>query len=53
MIYFGRRVGMTKTEIMNTTIGEIFSMAACYDIDHGRMDPKPRALSYDEAIALR
>lgn len=44
---------MSKIEILNTTVGEIYDMIACYDIDHGRADPKPRQLTYDEAIALR
>ena len=53
LLYFGRRVGMSKTEIMHTTIGELFDMIACYDIAHGYADPKPKPMSYDEAISLR
>lgn len=44
---------MAKLEILNTTVGEIYDMIACYDIDHGRSDPKPKPLTYDQAIALR
>ena len=42
---------MSKVEILNTTVGEIFDMIACYDIDHGLASPK-RIYSFDEAMAL-
>lgn len=44
---------MEKIEILNTTIGEIYDMIACWDIDHGIAVPKRKPLTYDEAISLR
>lgn len=50
-MYFGRRMGIDRQEIMNMRHGEMMDMIACYDIDHGLASPK-RIYSFDEAMAL-
>ena len=34
-IYFGRKIGMSKEEILRTDIGEMYDMMACMSVIEG------------------
>lgn len=39
-LFYGRKLGMTKAEILATTTGEMSDMFACMAIYSGNMKPK-------------
>lgn len=45
-------MGMSKAEILVTTVGEMSDMMACYAIEHGLAKEK-KHLSFDEMLSLR
>ena len=52
-LYYGRRLGMSKEEILCTPYGEMMDLIACMAIAEGGAKPKPRRLSFQEILALR
>ena len=51
-LYHGRKLGMSKAEIMVTTIGEMSDMMACMAIENGVVKEKKRK-SFDDMLMLR
>ena len=49
----GAILGMTKAEIMVTTVGEMNDMVACRMIEAGVAKEKKKRLSFDDALRLR
>lgn len=54
-LFFGRKLGMQKTEILDLKYGEMMDMINCMTIYNGgaKQKAKRRRLSYDDAINLR
>ena len=53
-LYFGRKLGMSKREILTTRYGEMIDMLNCMAIERGaKPKKKMRKWSFDEAISLR
>ena len=53
-LYYGRLLGMSKSEIIVTTVGEMQDMMACYAISNGlATEKKKRHSDFDAAIAMR
>lgn len=54
-MFYGRRLGMARQEIMVTRYGELLDMIACLAIYEGRAEPAPekKKMSYDEVMNLR
>lgn len=54
-LFYGRKIGMSKREILVTEFGEMMDMIACLSIFDGNAVPKrSRTItSFDEAIKLR
>lgn len=52
LLYWGRRLGMDKREILHTRIGELLEMIDCHAIANGA-DPKAQKMSLDEMMKLR
>lgn len=52
-LFYGRRCGMSKREIMVTTLGEMNDMISCLSIYEGGAEPAKPKLSYEEAMNLR
>lgn len=51
-LYHGRKFGMSKAEILVTTVGEMGDMMACYMIENGLAKEKKR-MSFDDMLSLR
>ena len=53
-LFYGRKMGMSKQEILVTPFGEMQDMMACMAIFEGRAVPKKKKKwTFDEAIKLR
>lgn len=56
MIYYGRRLNMSRQEIMVTRYGEMKDMINCLQIEKGELVPVQKKVkkkwTYDEAMAL-
>lgn len=52
-LFYGRRCGMTKQEIMVTTFGELNDMISCLSIYEGGAEPASPKLTYDQIMNLR
>lgn len=56
MIYYGRRLNMSRQEIMVTRYGEMKDMITCLQIEKGELVPVQKKVkkkwTYDEAMAL-
>jgi hypothetical protein len=55
-LFYGRKLGMNRREILITTIGEMSDMLACLAIYEGTAVPKKklsRITNFDDAIKLR
>lgn len=46
-------IGMTKAEILVTTVGEMSDMYACRLIEHGLAKEKKKSMTFDEMLMLR
>ena len=55
MIFYGRKLGMDRQEILITRYGEMLDMITCIAIYNGSLVPKEekKKLTYDEIMALR
>lgn len=52
-LFYGRRLGMSKREILCTTYSEMLDMIACFAIYHGAAPKKkPKKLSYAEIMEV-
>lgn len=51
-LYYGRTLGMSKNEILITTVGEMQDMIACIAISNGIAKEK-RHKSFDEMLMMR
>lgn len=51
-LFYGRRCGMSKQEIMNTTYGEMVDMISCLSIYEGGAEQKVR-MSYEDVMKMR
>lgn len=54
-LFYGRKLGMQKNEILCTPLGEMMDMLTCMAISNGALVQKPplRTWDYDAAMALR
>lgn len=52
LLYWGRKFGMQKYEVLHTRLGEMLEMIDCHAIANGAA-PQKRKLTYDEAIQMR
>ena len=52
-LYYGRKCGMTKQEIMVTSLGAMSDMVSCVSIFEGGAEPAEPKMSYDEIMNLR
>lgn len=52
-LFYGRKCGMSKQEIMVTTFGELNDMISCLSIYEGGADPEPPKLTYEQVMNLR
>ena len=52
-LFYGRRCGMSKREIMVTTLGEMNDMISCLSIYEGGAELAKPELTYEEAMNLR
>lgn len=53
-LYYGRTLGMSKAEILVTTVGEMQDMIACMAIVNGvATEKKKRSMNFDDALAMR
>lgn len=56
MIYYGRRLNMSRQEIMITRYGEMKDMISCLQIEKGELVPVQKKVekkwTYEEAMAL-
>lgn len=52
-LYYGRKCGMTKQEIMTTSLGEMSDMISCISIFEGGAEPATPKKSYDEIMNMR
>lgn len=53
MLFYGRKFGMSKQEILITTIGEMRDMISCNAIYSGFVRPAKKKLKFDEILQLR
>jgi hypothetical protein len=54
MEFYGLQMGMTRQDIMDTPIGEIYDMMACFYITRGvLLEVHRHTMDYDDAIALK
>lgn len=53
-MYWGRRLGMQKQEILHTRVGEMLEMIDCHAIANGA-EPKNKSvsMSFEEVMKLR
>lgn len=52
-LFYGRKCGMCKQEIMVTTFGELNDMISCLSIYEGGAEPAAPKLTYDQIMNLR
>ena len=52
-LFYGRKCGMSKQEIMVTTFGELNDMISCLSIYEGGAEPAAPKLTYDQIMNLR
>jgi hypothetical protein len=52
-LYHGRKIGMSKAEILVTTVGEMSDMIACHAIENGLAKEKKQKMTFDEMLSLR
>ena len=53
-LYYGRTLGMSKSEILVTTVGEMQDMIACIAICNGVAKEKKKSyMDFDAALAMR
>ncbi len=53
LIYWGRKLGMAKREIMHTRVGEMLEMLDCHAIAQGVPAKGTRKLTTEEALMLK
>lgn len=55
MLFFGRKMNMSKQEILITRYGDMLDMISCLCIYEGKVAPKrkERKKTYDEIMQLR
>lgn len=55
LLFYGRRLGMCKREVLITKYGEMMDMIACLAIFNGAAKPKKRKpkLTYMQVMQLR
>lgn len=53
MLFYGRMLGMERTEILITRYGEMLDMINCFAIYNGNATAKKRKLRHDEVMSLR
>ena len=52
-LFYGRRCGMSKQEIMVTTLGELTDMISCLSIYEGGAKMKKQIPRYEDVIRMR
>lgn len=56
LLFYGRKLSMSRQEIMNTTYREMVDMISCFAISAGATPKRrirQRSWTFDEALALR
>ena len=52
-LFYGRKLGMSAQEVMDTTYGEMLDMISCLSIYNGGAEEKPPKLTWSEAMRLK
>lgn len=52
LLYWGRSLGMSRFEILNSRVGELLEMIDCHAIANGA-EPKGEKLTFEEILRLR
>lgn len=53
LLYWGRRLGMDRREILATRLGEMLEMIDCHAIANGAEPAKSAITSFEDALKVR
>lgn len=52
-LFYGRKLGMSKREVLATPYGEMLDMIACLSIYEGNAKPKKEKMKFEDIMKLR